>query len=93
MADVWLIEFTTRRKETTYHLALLGDGLPLCGRRLRAMGMRTHKRDVAFAVFRVAQYNQPGGRNGINGCAQCYAKKGVLLDPVTRLGDLVREKA
>lgn len=90
MSECLLIEFqTTNKNRMTYHLASFSDGLVLCGRRLRPAGVRrTLRRSVKVAVRRVATFDVPGGRGGINGCSQCHAKAHTLLDAVTRLGDL-----
>jgi hypothetical protein len=90
MNDVWLIEFRLKNRNTCYHLAADRDAKPLCGRTLRPDGVVFHVVSTTFAIRKVKQYNVPGGRNGINGCSDCYHQRAVLQDPVTRLGDLAR---
>jgi len=91
MTDAHLIEFTTALKNTTYHLAIEFLGPPLCRRKLNVRNRKFHKMPSERAIQRLAYYDRPGGRNGVNGCSDCHGQAHLLRDPVTRLGDVVRD--
>lgn len=87
-----LIEYRNAKKVTVYHVVNPTGYRPLCNRWLS--GKQTqHERTFAQLAVLMKNYDVAGGRMGgtVRACRDCHNRMHLLNDPVTRMGDLVRE--